>query len=126
MTVLADFMIWLFAAYGCSALLLKMFYIWMESGRATAIMEPLTLTHYQLLLHNSEHRVEEAVRTLMFQSGLYGQPISISFVDEGSSDDTPRMTEILYRVHPDTIREQQAGREPVVVIDLRTDGKEAS
>ncbi|WP_232697956.1 hypothetical protein [Brevibacillus daliensis] len=124
MTVVTDFMIWLLAAYGCSTLLLKMGYI-LLNRETTLITVTEPMTHYQLLVYNSEHRLEAVVRKLMFQSGLYGRSIQISIVDDGSSDDTVKMKEILHRVHESTLTEEQDGLEHVVIIDLRTLQREA-
>lgn len=94
MTVMEELVVWLLAAFGCSSLLVMVAERW--TSRMNSMTE-LPQEHYRLLVHNSEQVLERAVRKLLFRSYWSGKPIRITLIEEGSTDDTPRMLAILAR-----------------------------
>jgi len=118
MTVIADLVVWMLAAYGCSSLLVA---VMNRLAMRVMVAAGEPHLHYLVLLYNSEHSLEGIVRCLQHRSALQGRPIHISFVDFGSTDDTVQMTQIFERQQSDFAC---AGVEPVTIdppitIDLR-------
>jgi hypothetical protein len=116
MTVIEDLVVWLLAAYGCASLMVTLlsrcrFEAYVNGG------EPLI--HYQVLLYNSEHALEAVVRRLLFTSVLDGEPIRISFVDHGSTDDTLKIAAVFERNCSFLNGETRPDAEHTVTIDLR-------
>jgi hypothetical protein len=120
MTVMAEMVVWLFAAFGCSSLLVMLLDRWanrMSSGAKTPD------EHYRLLVHNSEQVLERVVRRLLFRSYWSGRPIRISFQDEGSIDDT-KLIVALYERYPYCWMEdtpEGSGKTTAITIDLRNE-----
>ncbi len=118
MTVMEELIVWLLAAFGCSSLLVMIAERW--TTRTDSASE-LPHEHYRLLVRNSEQVLERVVRSLLFRSYWSGRPIRITLIDDGSDDDTKRMTAVLKR-YPygyclgDVQEEMAAG---TIVIDLR-------
>ncbi|WP_139491151.1 hypothetical protein [Brevibacillus dissolubilis] len=114
--MVADIVVWLLAAYGCSALLVSLCHF-VLAHTLTPVAEPCV--HYQLLLRNSEQSLEMVMRGLLFRASMSGRPIRISFVDEGSHDYTGKMTEIYQRTLDFLIADPAAEDGSTITIDLR-------
>lgn len=94
--------------------------------------------HFIILLHNSQGKVEWIYRSLMQMSRLTGEPVSFTFIDFGSSDDTlrilRRLTRGKYQVQiqqrrllpdePFPLAELLASEERAICIDLRMEAME--
>jgi hypothetical protein len=116
MTVMEELAVWILAAYGCSSLLVALLNKWAFRTR-WPVVEPQI--HYQLLVCNSEHALENVVRCLLLRSFVQGTPIRISFVDCGSTDDTLKITAVLERhLHLFADADDPAAEQPIT-IDLR-------
>jgi hypothetical protein len=120
MTVMAELVIWLMAAFGCSSLLVMLFDRWanrMSSGAESPD------EHYRLLVHNSEQVLERVVRSLLFRSYWSGRSIRITLQDEGSIDDT-KLIAALYERYPYCwmeVTQEGAGKTTAITIDLRNE-----
>jgi hypothetical protein len=116
--MLVDVLIWLMAVYGCSSLLATLFARYIMNRMVADTGEQFH--HYMVLLYNSEHSLERAVRRLLFFSTMYGKPISISFVDFGSTDDTLKIAEKFEQDYLYLIAENQQESTATIKIDLRS------
>jgi hypothetical protein len=113
--VIEDLLLWTLAAYGCASLLAAL----LSRYGTDAVARPgEPLIHYQLLLYNSEHVLEREVRRIRNASFYRGEPVQISFVDFGSTDDTTRIKAIFERIYFDRPEENQVNHQ-IVTIDLR-------
>lgn len=112
-----ELVVWLLAAYGCSSLLVMLADRWFQGMRSGADLPP---EHYRLLVRDSEQVLERVVRRLLFRSYWSGQPVQISLIDDGSSDDTPRIAAVFAR-HPYCYLADghDGSAQPVITIDLR-------
>lgn len=119
---MADMVVWLLAAFGCSSLLVMLLDRWanrMSSGAESPD------EHYRLLVHDSEQVLERVVRRLLFRSYWSGRPIRITLQDEGSVDDTKRIA-ALYERYPYFWLEEApegASKTTAITIDLRKEEK---
>jgi hypothetical protein len=124
MAVIEDLLVWLLAAYGCSFLLVSLLERF-ASRSIERVGGPLI--HYQVLLYNSEHALEGVVRRLMNASLLSGTPIRISFVDHGSTDDTPRIAAIFEQNYRYAAATTEPDKELLpITIDLRRSNEQES
>jgi hypothetical protein len=94
MTVMEELVVWILAAYGCSSLLVALLNKWALRAQWHVAQPQI---HYQVLVCNSEHSLENVVWRVLFRSFVQGTPIRISFVDYGSTDDTLKITAVLER-----------------------------
>lgn len=119
---MAEMVVWLLAAFGCSSLLVMLLDRWanrMSSGAESPD------EHYRLLVHDSEQVLERVVRRLLFRSYWSGRPIRITLQDEGSVDDTKRIA-ALYERYPYFWLEEVpdgASKTTAITIDLRKEEK---
>ncbi|NGQ95623.1 glycosyltransferase family 2 protein [Brevibacillus sp. SYP-B805] len=113
--MIEDLLIWTLAAYGCATLLATLL---SRYGTNAVARSGEPLIHYQLLLYNSEQVLEREVRRIWNASFFRGEPVQISFVDFGSTDDTPRIKAIFERNYLDRPEEDQAYQQ-IVTLDLR-------
>jgi len=93
---MADFMIWLLAAFGCSSLLVML--LERVTDRMSSAAE-FPDEHYRLLIRDSEQVLEGVIRRLLFRSYWSGKSIRITLQDEGSTDNTKKMA-ALYERYP--------------------------
>lgn len=112
-----ELVVWLFAAYGCSSLLVMLAYRWANQMSSGA---DLPYVHYRLLVHDSEQVLERVIRQLLFRSVWSGKPIRISLQDEGSVDDTTRIAAVFERYPYCCLVDGQESAQPPVIIDLRS------
>ncbi|MFD2369401.1 glycosyltransferase family 2 protein [Brevibacillus sp. GCM10020057] len=122
-----DLLIWLLASYGFSLLLVLLADKWADRARKSADLPQI---HYRLLVRNSEQVLERVIRRLLLRSYWSGEPVRISLIDAGSTDDTGQIASI-YERYPYFLHAAQAdGQEEHVhtdiVIDLRQETAEAS
>ncbi|WP_019123244.1 hypothetical protein [Brevibacillus massiliensis] len=114
--MITSLLVWLLAAYGCASLLVALLErISFES--LVRASEPLT--HYKVLLYNSDHSLEGVIRRLIWSSIRYGQPIRISFVDFGSTDDTLKIATTFERNYEYLVEESERDKTNTILIDLR-------
>ncbi|UFJ40066.1 glycosyltransferase family 2 protein [Brevibacillus humidisoli] len=112
-----NLLVWLMAVYGCSSLLVTLLERW---WLRKTVCDDMPFIHYQVLLYNSEDLLEGVVRRLLYSSVVRGEPIRISFVDYGSTDDTAKIAAILRR--RDEVLSNApdwCDREKMVCVDLR-------
>lgn len=88
---------WIVIAYAAGAVIVQA--AWRRSGGAWS-----GVRHYVLYTMNDQRHVEWAVRSLMLVSWLRGQPVAITIVDEGSTDDTLAIVRCLSRRHAVNVR----------------------
>lgn len=76
--------------------------------------------HYVLHTMNDQRHVEWAVRSLTLFCWLSGKPVTITIVDEGSTDDTLEIVRRLSRRHGFCIRSaaEDTGVKAVPVLDI--------
>lgn len=119
---MADMVVWLLAAFGCSSLLVMLLDRWANRMSSGAEFPD---EHYRLLVHDSEQVLERVVRRLLFRSYWSGRPIRITLQDEGSVDDTKRIA-ALYERYPYFWLEEApegASKTTAITIDLRKEEK---
>lgn len=92
--MLKTWIIWLLACYGFAVLLI---HFWRKWGYFYQGKHPLRV---QLLLHNSQSSLEWIVRSLMQKSRVEGRPVELTVYDYGSTDDTPKILQLMQRKEP--------------------------
>ncbi|TBL72986.1 hypothetical protein [Paenibacillus thalictri] len=75
-------LLWIFGCYAAGIALVH----WMH--RVSKPKHRRNLTHYVLMTRNNGLHMEWYLRSLYFFSGMKGRNISVTVVDEGSSDET--------------------------------------
>lgn len=115
---MADLLIWLLAAFGCSSLLVMLLErVTDRMGSAADFPDE----HYRLLVRDSEQVLEGVIRRLLFRSYWSGKSIQITLQDEGSVDDTKKMA-ALYERYPycwSTDVHHGLAQTKAIIIDLR-------
>lgn len=114
-----ELVVWLLAAFGCSSLFVMIAERWIRQTNGVA---ELPHVHYRLLLRDSEQVLERVVRKLLLRSYWSGKPILITLIDDGSLDDTTRISNIFGRYPYCNVGNHQEEAAPVssiVTIDLR-------
>lgn len=116
--MISDVVALVLMAYGFAALLVAS----VSRISIHSVVQPQnSFTHYQVHVYNSENVVEGMIRRLLFRSSVEGQPIRISFIDYGSSDDTIQITRLFTRQLEDVIESNvPASYGHTVQIDLRS------
>jgi hypothetical protein len=84
-------LLWIVGAYAAAIATVHTIY---RMSRRT----PNSAVHYVLLTRNNQHHMEWFLRSLFFFSWMRGKPISVTIMDDGSTDDT---LEIAQRVGSD-------------------------
>lgn len=120
---MAELVIWVLAAYGCSSLLVMLLDRWANRMSSSA---DFPCDHYRLLVRDSEQVLEATIRKLLFRSYWSGRPIHITLQDEGSIDDTPLMA-ALYKRYPYCWMDDggDSVSRAAITIDLRKKGAES-
>ncbi|MCM3079644.1 glycosyltransferase family 2 protein [Brevibacillus invocatus] len=121
---MADFLIWLLAAFGCSSLLVML--LERVTDRMSSSAESPD-ENYRLLIRDSEQVLEGVIRSLLFRSYWSGKSIRITLQDEGSTDDSLKMA-ALYERYPycwSVDRHQGIVPSNTIIIDLRSKQVEA-
>lgn len=111
-----DFLVWLLAVYGCTSIMVQLLN---HLTTCALVQVGDTPVHYQLLLYNSEHSLEAAMRSLLSRSRFYGNPITVSFKDQGSTDDTLHIASIYERSCSCISQQAELDAKHMITIDLR-------
>jgi len=84
-------LLWIIGAYAAAIATVHIIYRISLRARKDTV-------HYVLLTRNNQHHVEWFLRSLFFFSWMRGKPITVTIMDDGSTDDT---LEIAHRVGED-------------------------
>lgn len=93
--MIATWVIWLFAIYGVSAILVHLFIRWNQYSK-----EGERELRVHLLVYNSEQCLEGSIRSLVNLSRLKGLPLHLVVYDFGSTDNTGKILDTLQKEHP--------------------------
>jgi hypothetical protein len=74
-------LLWIFGSYAASIAVVHWFY-------RRRHVDDRQITYFLLITYNNQLQVEWYIRSLHFFSRLKGREIRVSFMDEGSTDDT--------------------------------------
>ena len=99
------------ATYLCSALVIHLVYSRMDS-------QDVEVRHYVLYTLDNQLHIEWIIRSLIVFHWLQGKSISITIIDEGSSDETLSILSLLSKQHQLDVRLQgDEGLQPLPLRD---------
>ncbi|MNH91920.1 hypothetical protein D3C73_444900 [compost metagenome] len=95
-------LLWIIGVYGTSIALLHMIY-------GTRSRKPKRAARVLIITHNNATQIEWYIRSLFFFSRIKGRELIATVLDEGSSDETMKITERLSHSHKLNVEVCSAG-----------------